>query len=167
MNKILSILIAILLPMIGMSQTSTDLPQYFIEGGDTIGIIISIEQAQSLDNDSELLELFKKMRIDCDSLDTHYVKVINALGEKVALLEIQNNDLVNQGKEKDLLINNLRTSLDNCEEDVLLCEEQLKNKDEEIKILKNEIFRQKVKKIISVAGNAALAILTTIIIIKS
>ena len=115
---------------------------------DTIGIIISIEQAQALDNDAELLDLFKKMRLDCDNLDTHYVKVINALEEKVLLLEIQKKDLIKQGEEKDLLINNLKKRLSNCELDTRLCEEQLEIKNEEIKILKKEIFRQKVKKII-------------------
>ncbi len=155
----------IILPIIGMSQT--ELPEYFVEGGDTIGIIISIEQAQSLDNDAELLELFKKMRIDCDNLDTHYVKVINALQEKVALLEIQKKDLIKQGEEKDSLINNLKSQIYNCERSLSLCDEQLEIKNEEIKVLKKEILRQKVRKIISVAGNAALAIVTTIIIIKS
>ncbi len=167
MNKILTLLVAILLPLISMSQTENELPQYLVEGGDTIGIIISIEQAQALDNDAELLELFKKMRLDCDNLDTHYVKVINALEEKVLLLEIQKKDLIKQGEEKDLLINNLKIRLSNCELDTRLCEEQLEIKNEEIKILKKEIFRQKVKKIISVAGNVALAVVTTIIIIKS
>jgi hypothetical protein len=165
MNKILMLFVMIILPIIGMSQT--ELPEYFVEGGDTIGIIISIEQAQSLDNDAELLELFKKMRIDCDNLDTHYVKVINALQEKVALLEIQKKDLIKQGEEKDSLINNLKSQIYNCERSLSLCDEQLEIKNEEIKVLKKEILRQKVRKIISVAGNAALAIVTTIIIIKS
>lgn len=165
MNKILMILSLIILPMIGISQT--ELPEYFVEGGDTIGIIISIEQAQSLDNDAELLSLFKQMRIDCDNLDTHYVKVINALQEKVALLEIQKKDLIRQGEEKDLLISNLKSQISNCERNLYLCDEQLELKEEEIKILKKEIIRQKVKKIISVAGNVALAIVTTVIIIKS
>lgn len=165
MNKFLTTLLMILSFISVKAQT--ELPQYFIEGGDTIGIIISVEQAQMLDNDSELLELFKKMRIDCDNLDTHYVSIINKLEEQIVLLKFQISDLVHQGAEKDKLIRNLKKSLELSEENTRLCEEQLELKNEEIKILKKEIFRQKVKKIVSVGGNIGLAILTIILVIKS
>ncbi len=165
MNKILTLILMILSFVTVKAQT--ELPQYFIEGGDTIGIIISVEQAQMLDNDSELLELFKKMRIDCDNLDTHYVSVINKLEEQIVLLKFQINDLIHQGVEKDKLIRNLKESLRLSEENTRLCEQQLELKNEEIKILKKEIFRQKVKKFVSVGANVGLVILTTILVIKS
>jgi hypothetical protein len=57
-----SIFLTILLSLTYLiSSAQTELPRYLIEGGDTIGVIISIEQAQKLDNNSELLELFKKL----------------------------------------------------------------------------------------------------------
>lgn len=153
--------------MMSMSlKAQTELPQYFVEGGDTIGIIISIEQAQMLDNDSELLELFKKMRIDCDNLDTHYVSVINKLEEQIVLLKIQNSDLIRQGEEKNRLIGNLKAALALSEENTRLCEEQLLLREEEIKILKTQIFKEKVKKIVSVGGNVALGIVTVILLTK-
>jgi hypothetical protein len=126
-----------------------------------------VEQAQSLDNSAELLNLFKQMNINCDMMDTIYVQIINSLEEKVALLELQKNDLIKQGQEKDSAINKLQIALGNCEENISLCNDELGLRNEEIKILKKEIFRQKVKKWISVGGNVALAIITTVIIIKS
>jgi predicted RNase H-like nuclease (RuvC/YqgF family) len=166
MKKFLMMAVLMIVSVLSKAQ-DTSLPQYLIEGGDTIGIIISIEQAQVLDNDSELLELFKKMKLDCDNLDTHYVSVINKLEEQIVLLKVQISDLTNQGKEKDKLINNLKSSLALCEENNRLCQKELENKNEEIKILKNEVFRQKVKKFVSVGGNVGLAILTIILVIKN
>jgi predicted RNase H-like nuclease (RuvC/YqgF family) len=143
-----------------------ELPRYFVENGDTIGIILSVEQVQSLDNDAELLTLFKKMKINCDSLEVHYIKIINALNEKIAILEVQKADLINQIIEQKKLINNLKQSLYNCEEMYRLCRKESSNKDEEIKILKRELTRQKIKKIVSVGGNIGLAILATFLLVK-
>jgi len=166
MKKIIFTITTILSTFFCQAQDQ-DLPRYLVENNDTIGIVMSVEQAQSLDNSAELLNLFKQMSINCDMIDTIYVQIINSLEEKVALLEIQKKDLIKQGQEKDIVIDQLRSALGNCQKNNRLCEDQLEIKDEEIKVLKKEIFRQKVKKVISISGNIALGIVTTILIIKS
>ena len=166
MKKIIFTITTILSTFFCQAQDQ-DLPRYLVENNDTIGIVMSVEQAQSLDNSAELLNLFKQMSINCDMIDTIYVQIINSLEEKVALLEIQKKDLIKQGQEKDIVIGQLRSALGNCQKNNRLCEDQLEIKDEEIKVLKKEIFRQKVKKVISISGNIALGIVTTILIIKS
>jgi predicted RNase H-like nuclease (RuvC/YqgF family) len=150
-----------------ISSAQTELPRYLIENGDTIGVIISVEQAQKLDNNSELLELFKKLRIDCDNLDTHYIQVINSLNEQVALLKVNVSELEGQSSTLSSWNESLKEQLKNSEKSNKLCNEELENKDQEIKILKNELRRQKIKKVVSVAGNVALIVVTTILIIKS
>jgi peptidoglycan hydrolase CwlO-like protein len=166
MKKILMLTILMIVSILSKAQTK-DLPQYLIEGGDTIGIIISVEQAQALDNDVELLELFKKLRINCDNLDSHYIEVINAQNDQIALLKVNTKELQGQGVALNSQITSLKEKVQNSEKKNKLCDEELVNKDEEIKILKKEIFRQKVKKIISVTGNVILVVLTTVLIIKS
>lgn len=150
-----------------ISIAQTELPRYLIENGDTIGVIISVEQAQKLDNNSELLELFKKLRIDCDNLDTHYIQVINSLNEQVALLKLNVSELEGQSSSLSSWNESLKEQLKNSEKSNKLCNEELENKDQEIKILKGELRRQKIKKVVSVAGNVALIVVTTILIIKS
>ena len=167
MKKILMLTILMIVSILSKAQTNTDLPQYLIEGGDTIGIIISVEQAQALDNDVELLELFKKLRINCDNLDSHYIEVINAQNDQIALLKVNTKELQGQGVALNSQITSLKEQIQNSEKKNKLCDEELSNKDEEIKILKKEIFRQKVKKIISVTGNIILVVVTTVLIIKS
>jgi len=166
MKKILMLTIFMIVSILSKAQTK-DLPQYLIEGGDTIGIIISVEQAQTLDNDVELLELFKKLRINCDNLDSHYIEVINAQNDQIALLKVNTKELQGQGVALNSQITSLKEQVQNSEKKNKLCDEELVNKDEEIKILKKEIFKQKVKKIISVTGNVILVVVTTILIIKS
>jgi peptidoglycan hydrolase CwlO-like protein len=166
MKKILMLTILMIVSILSKAQTK-DLPQYLIEGGDTIGIIISVEQAQALDNDVELLELFKKLRINCDNLDSHYIEVINAQNDQIALLKVNTKELQGQGVALNSQITSLKEKVQNSEKKNKLCDEELVNKDEEIKILKKEIFRQKVKKIISVTGNVILVVVTTVLIIKS
>lgn len=167
MKKIFIISILMIISLLTKAQNDTQLPQYFIEGGDTIGIIMSVEQAQMLDNDAELLEIFKKMKLDCDNLDLHYVEVINNLEQKVALLVVQKEDLVRQGIEKNLLIENLNEQLLNCQTECTLRIQQVDIKDQEISILKKEITKQKIKKGFSIAGNAILAVVSLILIVKS
>lgn len=151
-----------------VKSENTDLPKYYVENGDTIGIILSIEQAQSLDNDAELLSLFKKMKINCDSLEVGYIKIINKLGEKIGILEVQKKDLIKQGEEKDKLINNLENSLNYCEQMNRLCQQELSNKDSEIKILRKELLKQKLKKFISFGGNTvAILVITWLLIAKN
>ena len=166
MKKLLLSLILITISFFANSQ-STELPQYLIEGGDTIGIIISVEQAQALDNDDELLALFKQLRMDCDNLDSYYLQVINSLDQKMGLLEIKNKELYNQSVEKMSLIENLNKQIENCEQNKDLCDDQISIKNEEVKTLKGEIRRQKIRKFISIGGNVVLAVITTLLIIKS
>jgi predicted RNase H-like nuclease (RuvC/YqgF family) len=142
-------------------------PRFLIQDGDTIGIVISVEQAQKLDNNSELLSLFKKLRIDCDNLDTHYIQIINTMDQQVALLKINIKEMEDQSDKKSDMLENLKQQLNNSKESNRLCDQIIENKDQEINILKKELRRQKFKKVLSVAGNAALIVVTTILIIKS
>ena len=87
----------------------SNLPKYYVVDKDTVGIILTVEQVQKLDNDVELLELFKKLQLDCENVTTHYIKIINGLEEKVVLMEVSIKDLNNKSKEQDDLINNLGT----------------------------------------------------------
>lgn len=164
MKKILTILI-ILTSIISFSQ-SNETPRYLIENGDTVGIVLSVEQVQNLDNKVELLYLFEKLQMNCDSVNSYYIEVINRSDEKIGLLEAKISDLISQGNVKDNLIVNLRTQVSKLEEDSELCNTQILNKDKEIKLLKEDLRKEKIKKWLSTSGNIALGIIAVILIIK-
>ena len=93
MKKILLIIILTIITFSGYTQTlyqkyslvSIDtneyVPKYLIgeidNKKDTLGIVITISQAQKIDNDYELLSLYKSMHTDCDSSVSFLIQVVN------------------------------------------------------------------------------------------
>jgi len=168
MRKLLIAIIICIFSISAKSQTAQNdtLPQYLIRGTDTVGVILSIKQAQALDNNSDLVNLFKKLRIDCDNLNDHYIQVINGINDEIALLKVSSRDLIGQGLVKNSLIQKLKQQLANSEKNNELCEEELSNKNTEIKILQKEIKGQKFKKFISIVGNAVLGAIIVVLVVK-
>ena len=68
--------------------------------------------------------------------------------------------------KKDELITNQEKRLDNCSKDSLLVSKELKNKDEEIKLLKKDLTKEKFKKWVSAGFNALQAAAIVFILIK-
>jgi peptidoglycan hydrolase CwlO-like protein len=111
-------------------------------------VIMTVEQAQQLDNNADLLMLFEKLDGELGKYDEVCIRVI---GQKDAVIAVQ-----------DLEIKKLKESLTNKDEqitklqqEVILNEEknesftrELAKKDEEIKLHKDEIKRVKVNSVI-------------------
>ena len=138
-----------------------DLPQYYIQNGDTIGILLTVEQVQKLDNNTELLTLFEKLSIKCDSLDTYYVKVINNMNDKIGLLDVKIGNITEQNKKQDDIITKLKEQILIKESQLGLCEKQRSNDSTIIKDLKKDLRKSKFKNIL---GWSAMGVLSTIII---
>lgn len=126
-----------------------DLPQYFIQNGDTLGIILTVEQVQKLDNDVELLNMFELLSIKCDSLDKHYVKVINDLNDVIVLKDVSITNLTKQTKTFTNQVEKLKSAVDIKESQLKLCEEQRVNDSTAIASLKKDLKKAKVKNIVS------------------
>jgi len=138
-----------------------DLPQYYIQNGDTIGILLTVEQVQKLDNNTELLTLFEKLSIKCDSLDAYYVKVINNMNDKIGLLDVKIGNITEQNKKQDDIITKLKEQILIKESQLGLCEKQRSNDSTIIKDLKKDLRKSKFKNIL---GWSAMGVLSTIII---
>lgn len=129
-------------------------------------IVMTIEQAQKIDNNFELLSLLKKQGSECDSLNLSYLKVIDNYGRQVSLFELDIKTIKEKVDDKDRQLINLNEQLTNMIRTDSLCEQQKLNNDEEIKVLKKEIKTQKIKKLIGYGvgllgsfGGLAIAIL--------
>lgn len=150
MKKILFTLVLSICCFISYGQINKqDLPQYFIQNGDTIGIILSVEQVQKLDNDVELLNMFELLSIKCDSLDKHYVKVINDMNDVIALKELSIKNLTTQNTTLTSEVTKLKLAVANKESQLKICEEQRVNDSAAIAMLKRDLNRSKIKNVVS------------------
>ena len=62
---------------LGYIDTSVKTPKYLLtQTGDTVCVVITYKQAQKIDNDLELLQLYKLTNTDCDS-------IVNNLNETI------------------------------------------------------------------------------------
>jgi len=165
MKKILTLLFC-LIGFISFGQKQVP-PYYLIENNDTIGVVLSVEQAQKLDNDLEMLKLLKQLQIDCENVDTDFVKVINALGDQLSLLQVNATFLESQVAKKDDELINVRSALNKCQEaDTLSTDIENAYKDEIVE-LKREIRRQKIDKGVSIGLNILQVVATVLYFIKN
>lgn len=138
MKKTLLLLLSFLICSLLSFSQSTDFPQYYIKNGDTLGIIISLEQAQKIDNDYDMLDLLKNYKVAVDKLDSAYIFVIDNMKQQVAVLNLKISQLEGIIKLKDSQIDNLKDQIDKYRRDNDLANAQLKAKDEIIDNYKKE-----------------------------
>jgi microsomal dipeptidase-like Zn-dependent dipeptidase len=165
MKKTLTLLFC-LIGFISFGQKQVP-PYYLIENNDTIGIVLSIEQSQKIDNDLEMLKLLKQLQIDCDNVDGVYVQVINSLGDQVSLLQVNQAFLESKISKKDDELRNVRSALAKCQEADTLSTDIEKVYKDEIVELKREVRRQKIDKGISIGVNILQVVATLLFLIKN
>lgn len=122
----------------GQNKDVPEFPQYYIKNGDTLGVIISLEQAQKIDNDYDMLELLRNYKVSVDKLDSAYIFVIDNMKQQVAVLNLKITQLEGIIKIKDSQIENLKEQIDKYRRDNDLANAQLKAKDEIIDNYKKE-----------------------------
>ena len=153
MKKILITMMLVLSSVLTFSQSN-----YPKIETDSLGkkvVVITIEQAQKIDNNLEILQLMEKAQLECDSLNMSYIRVIDNQGKQISLLGLDIKHLKEQINSKDEQITNLQTRLSNSETTNKLCEEQKLNYEKQVGVLKDEVRKQKTHKIIGfIVGGA-------------
>jgi len=129
-----------------LSFSQTDYPRIEIDSLGHKVVVMTIEQAQKIDNNLEILNLLEKQGTQYDSLNVAFLKVVDDLNKQVSLLELNVNKLKDQIMDKDIQISYLQQELSNSESNIKLCEIQKNNDKEEINILKKEVKKQKMQK---------------------
>ena len=167
MKHLLTLLVGLILSVSTMAQQTTpsvdstktiEYPSFYIVGGDTLGIIISIEQAQSLDNDLELYGLFEKMKITCDSTIKAYVVVVNEYSNQVAILETKTKSLETANQAKDNQIKELNGQIANYKSDLEKAGRQLKLKSKVITNQEKRITNLKIQRTAYTIGGGLVGI---------
>jgi hypothetical protein len=145
MKKILIILLTIL-SCISYGQDSTiTYPHYSIENGKKT-VVFTLEQAQRIDNDRQLLAHFRELGADFNSVDSACVKVVDAQGKEINGLKIEISSLKSLGITKDSEIDNLKAQISQYKIKDDLNKKELKTKDDIISEKDLQIRKQKRQK---------------------
>ena len=123
---------------------------------DTLGIVITIKQAQKIDNDLELLNMYRIMHIDCDSSISFLVQVVddykksNILAqEKFKAYDIE----VADGKKQ---ITNLKSQISIVNDDLIDLNKQIVDKNSLIDIDKLQIKHLRRQRNCFIIGGSAI-----------
>lgn len=158
MKKLLIIPI-LLLSFLSFSQ---DYPKIELNDKGQKVVVFTLEQAQKIDNDLEIYALLKVARIQCDSLNLSYVKVIDEQRNQIVILKSINEQDIKQLSDKDKQIKNLTDQNSNLDKNIKLCDDQKVNDQKEIDGLKKDIKKTKWK---SLGGGFLVGVVATLVTI--
>ena len=164
MKKIIFTILISLLYLNCFSQyKGLELPTYYIESGDTIGILISVEQLQNIDNKLELLNMLEKLGVKCDSLEKFYIKVVD---DQKDVINDQKNIILNLTESNENLerqLKHLKEKNSNLEEKIEISESILKLEQEKVINWKDK-SKSNSKKKWSLLGTTILFSITTVLL---
>ena len=166
MKKII-LLISILISFI--SVKSQQYPSFYRSPhGDTLGIVFSIDQAQKIDNDYDLLNLYKQSNYKYEKLDSAYIIVVNGLNQQVAALRVKISTLEGINTLKDSAISNLKEQISKYKLDLSLADKQSIDKDLIINNYKKENRKLKTQKFLgfTIGGGSLIGIIILLLLKK-
>ena len=167
MKKLLLSLFIILLPLTGFSQTytvaaidttNTLIPRYLLmdmpnNTKDTVGIVITIKQAQKINTDLEILRLYRGLHKDCDSTVNYLVQTVDDY--KLANVAAKNALVASDSviKDRNLEIENLKQQLVISNKRLIVKDSIISAKDDMITLVKKESkkFKKQRNRAITVA----------------
>lgn len=143
-------------------------PRYEIDSLGQKIVLMTIEQAQALDNNSDLLKLFENLDTQLSDYDEICIRVIGQKDAVIAAQDIQMKTLKESLYNKDSVIVNLQLSLAKTEAKVQSLERELLKKDDEINLHKDELVRVKTNMWIggSTSTLAIIGLIIGIILVK-
>lgn len=160
----------ILLVMLFMSSTTLFAQSYPRIEVDSYGnkvVVMTITQAQKIDNNLDILKLLKLQGYECDSLNISYIKLVDELDKQKKLTDSIKMKLEDNIESKDDQIFNLEERLANSISSDSACVKQKDLKNQEIILLKKEIRNQKIQKIVGFTTGAAAIVVSFILLLKS
>lgn len=108
-------------------EIPTDLPEFVVVYGDTVGVLVSVTQLQRMDSNEDLLALLLQMDDMSVEAEHYYINIVNNMNEKINLYSQKVTNLTEQLKTQENQLTNLKKQVANCEEQQRKTEEQREN----------------------------------------
>ncbi|CAG7580279.1 MAG: hypothetical protein SLAVMIC_00336 [uncultured marine phage] len=166
--KYLFLLFTFMFSAIGFSQedsTVNEYPKYIFTETDTF-VVFTMEQAQKIDNDYELLVMLEDLADHQEIGDSAFIKVINDQEQQIALLKVEVEALKDVGDDKDTVISKLNDQIELYKSNEEKYEQELVNKDKIIEEKDKQIKKHKRQKLFGgIGGGAAIITLVVLLLI--
>ena len=160
MKNFLSLIVGLVLSLSAYSQYSQpkiDYPKFETDSNGQQVLVMTIEQAQSLDNSTDLLALLEKQSTQIGQYDSVCVRVINDKEQVIASQKMEIVKLKESIDNKDQQIKALQGEVGAYLKKILILEEQVTNRQQVIDEKNLQIRKMKTKMIFGgVSGGVAI-----------
>ena len=160
MKKFLTLIIGVILSLSAYSQYShpkIDYPRFEIDSLGQQVLVMTIEQAQNLDNGTDLLVLLQKQNTQMGQYDSVCVKVINDKEQVIASQKMEIAKLKESINNKDLQIKALQGEVASYLKKILILEDQVDNRQQVIDEKNLQLKKMKTKMIFGgIGGGVAI-----------
>ncbi len=148
-----------------LQNTKIEYPRFSKDSTGQVIVEMTIEQAQKLDNNSDLLKLFEKLNLQLDNYDSVCVKVINDKDIVINEQKIEIKKLKDFVDNKDQQITVLQEKIADYILKEVLYNQELSNKDKIIKEKDKQLRGVKTKTWLTgtIGGAIIVGLLTTVI----
>lgn len=162
--KRVTLLLMFLIGFLTSFSQNNEYPKFIIDSDGRKVIAMTPEQAQKLDNNTDLLALYEKYNKQYQKQDSIYIKVINDKDQVIASQKIEVSTLKSQLLVKDQKIQNLQNQINSWQEKERIYEDELINRQSVIKEKDGVIRRLKTKMLVGGIGGG-LAIIGLVILV--
>ena len=160
MKNFLTLIIGMILSLSAYSQYSQpkiDYPRFEIDSLGQQVLVMTIEQAQNLDNGTDLLVLLQKQNTQMGQYDSVCVKVINEKEKVIASQKMEIAKLKESINNKDLQIKALQGEVASYLKKILILEDEVTNRQQVIDEKNLQLKKMKTKMIFGgIGGGVAI-----------
>jgi hypothetical protein len=146
---------------------SQDYPRIEKDSSNNDVMVLTIEQAQKVDNDLDLLNLYKSLDDECAKQESVYVQVVNDKDAVIASLKLEKVALIEFAENKAAQITVLQNQINEYKNNNSILQAQVDNKQKVIgeKDLQIGILKSRFKWS-GIGAVAIITVLTTLLLIK-
>lgn len=159
MKRFLSLMVGLVMSFTLFAQSSKPIeyPKYDVDSNGQQVLVMTIQQAQALDNSTDLLALLERLNTQINDYDSVCVKVINDKEAVIASQKIEISKLKQSLDNKDEQIKALQGEVASYLKKILILEDQLVNRGKVIDEKNLQIRKMKTKMVLGgIGGGVAI-----------